>query len=113
MYYLFYALYNQTINNLASLVKSSIELQHLKNQQKINEKDYEKELLNYQEMYKKEMSDIDNKSETLNKVLVQINTADNLEDIKSGLIALVDSKEMQILDNDILEMLEGKKTITI
>ena len=105
--------YDQTIKNLASLVKSSIELQHLKNQQKINEIQYEKEMLNYQEMYKKEMSDIDNKSETLNKVLAQINTAENLDDIKSGLISLIDLDEMQILDKDILDMLEGKKIITI
>jgi hypothetical protein len=105
--------YNQAINNLTTLVQSSIELQHLKNQQKINDKEYEKELLNYQEMYKKEMSAIDNKSEALNKVLAQINTADNIEDVKTGLIALVNSEGVQLTDEDIVEFLENKKTIII
>ena len=105
--------YNQTINKLTTLVQSSIELQHLKNQQKINDKEYEKELLKYQEMYKQEMSDIDNKSEVLNKVFAQINTADNIENVKTGLFALVNSEEVQLTDEDIVEFLENKKTIII
>ena len=105
--------YNQTIDNVASLIQTSIELDSMLKQHELADVEYEKQLSDIQTKYQLIMSQVDDKSNILKKAIVKINTADKFDDIKQGLISLANNDNASLSDEDIMNFLNDNKTLTI
>lgn len=105
--------YNQTVDNVASLIQTSIELDSMLKQQELADVEYEKQLSDIQTKYKLIMSQVDDKSNILKKAIAKINTADKFDDIKQGLISLANNDNASLSDEDIMNFLNDNKTLTI
>ena len=102
--------YNHTIDNFVTMIQSSIDLYDMYQQQKVASQEYEKRLSEIQNEFQSEMEKIDDQSGVLRSALAQINTANNLEATKQGLIALVENVD---ISNEIKGFLNGNNTLTI
>ncbi len=102
--------YNHTIDNFVTMIQSSIDLYNMYQQQKVASQEYEKRLSEIQNEFQSEMEKIDDQSGVLRSALAQINTADNLEATKQGLIALVENVD---ISDEIKGFLNGNNTLTI
>ena len=105
--------YNQTVDNVASLIQTSIELDSMLKQQELADVEYEKQLSDIQTKYQLIMSQVDDKSNILKKAIAKINTADKFDDIKQGLISLANNDNASLSDEDIMNFLNDNKTLTI
>lgn len=105
--------YNQTIDNVASLIQTSIELDSMLKQHELADVEYEKQLSDIQTKYQLIMSQVDDKSNILKKAIAKINTADKFDDIKQGLISLANNDNASLSDEDIMNFLNDNKTLTI
>jgi hypothetical protein len=105
--------YNQTVDNVASLIQTSIELDSMLKQQELADVEYEKQLSDIQTKYQFIMSQVDDKSNILKKAIAKINTADKFDDIKQGLISLANNDNASLSDEDIMNFLNDNKTLTI
>ena len=106
------AAYNGTIDNLASMIQASINLHYMKQEQKVASQEYVKQLSEIQKKFQGEMAGIDDQSCVLKKALAKINTADDLDGVKHGLIALVGNEDVDISD-EIIGFLNGNNALTI
>jgi peptidoglycan hydrolase CwlO-like protein len=105
--------YNQTVDNVASLIQTSIELDSMLKQHELADVEYDKQLSDIQTKYQLIMSQVDDKSNILKKAIAKINTADKFDDIKQGLISLANNDNASLSDEDIMNFLNDNKTLTI
>lgn len=104
---------NTAIQNTINLFESWGHLQAMKAQSAIAHKKYDEELERLQDEFRKNLSDIDNKSSILRKSLQKINTAQNHEQLKEGLLSLLGENNKAFTEKDWDDFLNGDKTIEL
>jgi len=74
---------------------------------------YNQQLKRLQASFKANLSDIDQQSSVLSEVLKRINTSNNKEQLKEGLLQLSDLKDKNLTKDDLEQFLNGTKDIQI
>lgn len=103
----------EAIQNTINLLETWGHLEAMKAQSAIAHQTYDKELEKLQSAFQKNLADIDNKSAILRKSLQQINTAQNHEQLKEGLLSLAGKDSEVFTEKDWDEFLNGNKTIEL
>lgn len=101
--------YQQAMDLLAQTMK----LQALKVEEHKSEKFYAQQLSVLQRQFKESMSDVEDKSALLRKVMARINTASTPQQLKEGLMALTGTSAENWSDNDWDSFINGNKSLTI
>ena len=101
--------YQQAMDLLAQTMK----LQALKVEEHKSEKFYAQQLSDLQKQFKESMSDVEDKSALLRKVMARINTASTPQQLKEGLMALTGTSANNWSDNDWDSFINGNKSLTI
>ena len=101
--------YQQAMDLLAQTMK----LQALKVEEHKSEKFYAQQLSDLQRQFKESMSDVEDKSALLRKVMARINTASTPQQLKEGLMALTGTSADNWSDNDWDSFIKGNKSLTL
>ena len=101
--------YQQAMDLLAQTMK----LQALKVEEHKSEKFYAQQLSDLQKQFKESMSDVEDKSALLRKVMARINTASTPQQLKEGLMALTGTSADNWSDNDWDSFINGNKSLTL
>ena len=101
--------YQQTMDLLAQTMK----LQALKVEEHKSEEFYAQQLSDLQKQFKESMSDVEDKSALLRKVMARINTASTPQQLKEGLMALTGTSANNWSDKDWDSFINGNKSLTI
>lgn len=104
---------NKLVIGAIDYLKNWTELQLNKKLTEESKRNYEKQLENMLHDFTSNMKDIDNKSVVLMEIMKKINTAENNEQIKKGLIMLTRASGYQFTENDIEKILKGDRIIEI
>ena len=78
-----------------------------------SEKFYAQQLSELQRQFKESMSDVEDKSALLRKVIARINTASTPQQLKEGLMALTGTSANNWSDKDWDSFINGNKSLTI
>ena len=84
-------LHNQEVERLSRLIGAIGDLVAMERQQKINDEIYAQRFASLKEQYLREIKAVDDKSLLLRDALRQVRTSDNIDDIRTGLIAMSDN----------------------
>lgn len=103
----------KAIDKVADLFGSWVALQAMQEKNAVNSKIYDEELSKLQHDFQKELQRIDNKNALLRESLRRINTAENHEQLKEGLLSLAGKDLGGLTEKDWNEFLEGNKTIEL
>ena len=82
---------NRAVQDTAAFLEAAVRLEAMKTQNRIAEKKYNQELLSLQSRFREYLARIDDRSAVLRKSLQQVNTARNHEELKKGLLSLMDN----------------------
>lgn len=104
---------NQTLQAATGFLEAAARLEAMKVQQTIADQKYRQELAALQNRFRDYMKQIDNRSAALMKALRQLNTAQDHEQLKQGLLALVGDNNDLIRKEDLDELIHGTKTIEL
>lgn len=81
-------LHNQGVERLSGLIGAIGDLVAMERLQKINDEIYAQRFASLKEQYLREINAVDDKSLLLRDALKQVRTSDNIDDIRTGLIAM-------------------------
>ena len=95
------------------VLAQTMKLQALKAEEHKAEKFYAQQLSDLQRQFKESMSDVEDKSALLRKVIARINTASTPQQLKEGLMALTGTSANNWSDNDWDSFINGNKSLTI
>ena len=101
--------YKQTMD----LLTQTMKLQALKVEEHKSEKFYAQQLSDLQKQFRESMSDVEDKSALLRKVIARINTASTPQQLKEGLMALTGTSANNWSDKDWDSFINGNKSLTI
>lgn len=104
---------NQTLQTATDFLEAAARLEAMKVQQTIADQKYRHELATLQNRFRDYMKQIDNRSAALMKALRQLNTAQDHEQLKQGLLALMGDNNDLIRKEDLDELIHGTKTIEL
>lgn len=104
---------NQTLQTATDFLEAAARLEAMKVQQTIADQKYRQELAALQNRFRDYMKQIDNRSAALMKALRQLNTAQDHEQLKQGLLALMGDNNDLIRKEDLDELIHGTKTIEL
>ena len=104
---------NEAVQKTVDLLESWTNLQMLQNQYSNASKTYDEELSKLQNEFRKNLSEIDDKSAILRESLRRINTAQNHEQLKEGLLSLAGKEGDTFTEKDWEEFFNGNKTIEL
>lgn len=104
---------NQAVQTAAGFLEAAARLEAMKVQNTIAEQKYNQELAALQGRFHDYLTRIDDKSAVLMKTLRQINTAQNPEQLKNGLLALMGQDGNRISKEDLEDFINGTKTIEL
>ena len=104
---------NRAIDEGIELFNHWIELQQQEANHQIAKQQYMTEFERIKRDFKHQLDAIDDKSAYLRNVLQRINTAQDSETLKEGLLLLSDLNENQLTDKDFQDFLNGKRTIKL
>ena len=101
------------INSGARLAKSLIELNLLREQNKIAIAKYDAKVMEIQQEFKYQMSIIDNKADALTKILIKLDKSTTIDARKQALLLL--GKDFQVFkcESELDDFLNGKLNITL
>ena len=85
----------------------------MKAQNRIAEKKYNQELLSLQSRFREYLARIDDRSAVLRKSLQQVNTARNHEELKKGLLSLMDNDSHLISKEEMEDFINGNRIIEL
>ena len=103
---------NQTIQTAINLLESWTQLKAMQNRSDIAAQKYDQELEKLQDAFRANLSDIDNKNAVLRECLKKMNTAQNHEQLKEGLLSLA-GNQVNFTEEDWEQFLNGQKTIEL
>ncbi len=103
----------EVISKGLDLVQILVDLQVAKENNSKSQKHYEEELKHIQNTFKRDLNDIDNKSDVLNEILKKINLSQNSEELKNALFLLADIENEKISQEDWENFLNGTKQINL
>lgn len=104
---------NEVLQKSLGLCNQLAELEAIKLNYTLSQEHYEKEFNKIKEQFVANMKLIDNQSAALQEIARMVNTADNNEAVKRGLLKLLGDGHEQLSAQDWNDFLEGRKTITI
>lgn len=107
------AMGNKAVRDTTAFLEAAIRLEAMKTTSRMAENRYNQELTALQNQFREYLSHIDNKSAVLAKSLQQINTAQNQEQLKKGLLSLIGQQNDLIKKEDLEDFINGTKTITL
>ena len=95
------------------IVQSYMDLALMEKQSAIATEEYDKELSRLQKSFRRYLPALDRQAERLLESLRKINTAENHEELKAGLLSLAGEDSSVFQGNDWDEFLKGNKTIEL
>lgn len=104
---------NEAIQRTINLLESWGQLQIMQAQSAATHKEYDRELEKLQDEFWRNLADIDNKSAVLRESLRRINTAQNHEQLKEGLLSLAGKNDTILSAQEWEDFLNGNKTIEL
>lgn len=105
-------LHNQGVERMSGLIEAIGNLAAMERQQKINDDIYAQRFASLKEQYVREINAVDDKSLLLRDALKRVRTSDNIDDIRTGLIAMTDSDDNWTSEQMEL-FLKGEMELTI
>lgn len=103
---------NNVINNTARLLAETCKLEMMKRESRIANEAYAKQLRVLQNEFKQQMLKINNEGDILRESLKNINLADNIDDLKKGLMSLSNNR-YNLTEEELNDFLNGTKNIQI
>ena len=103
---------NQTIQTAINLLESWSHLEAMQAKSDIAAQKYDQELAKLQDAFRANLSEIDNKNAVLRECLKKMNTAQNHEQLKEGLLSLA-GNQVNFTEEDWEQFLNGQKTIEL
>ena len=104
---------NEAVRRTVDLFEAWSQLQTKRAQSALAHKAYDRELEKLQNEFKRNLADIDNKSAVLRESLRRINTAQNHEQLKEGLLSLTGKDNAALSAQEWEDFLNGNKTIEL
>ena len=104
---------NSAIQSAINLLESWNQLKSMQAQSTIANQTYDQELKKLQDQFRQNIADIDNKNAILREILKRMNTAQNHEQLKEGLLSLLGEDKNTFSEKDWNEFLNGNKTIEL
>lgn len=104
--------YNQMIESGLSLAKEFIELQQMKNEEKVSSEHYDRLVSEKLQEFKSEHNKIDIRSDELKDLISEINNISDIDDLKKTMV-LLSKKQKSLSEKDIELFFQGKKTIKL
>lgn len=101
------------VDSAAGFLEAAARLEAMKVQNTIAEQQYNQELAALQSRFHDYLTRIDDQSAVLMKTLRQINTAQNPEQLKNGLLALMGQDGNRISKENLEDFINGTKTIEL
>lgn len=103
---------NAALQGTVDLLQAWGRLQAMRAQSAIAHKAYDEELAKLQDEFRRNLSDIDDKAAVLRESMRRMNTAENYDQLKEGLLSLV-GKDNVFTEDDWKQFLDGKKAIIL
>ena len=104
---------NRAVQDAAAFLEAAVRLEAMKVQNRIAEKKYNQELLSLQSRFREYLARIDDRSAVLRKSLQQVNTARNHEELKKGLLSLMDNDCHLISKEELEDFINGNRIIEL
>lgn len=104
---------NDAVEGVMNLVQQCVNLGLMERQSAIAGEEYDKELSRLQASFRKYIPALDRQSDRLLESLRKMNTTDNHENLKAGLLTLAGDDCPVFKDDDWNEFLRGNKTIKL
>lgn len=104
---------NRAVQDTAAFLEAAARLEAMKAQNRIAEKKYNQELLSLQSRFREYLARIDDRSAVLRKSLQQVNTARNHEELKKGLLSLMDNDSHLISKEELEDFINGNRIIEL
>lgn len=101
------------IQQTVAFLESAIKLETMKVQHTIAEHKYNQELTKLQNLFHQHLENLNDRGSILTKSLQRMNTAQNHEQLKNGLLALADKNNDLFEDKDWEDFINGTKTIEL
>lgn len=105
--------YKETVQKAAGLLQSMANLKAMQKKKVEADGKYEEKLKKLKDEFSKNMASIDDKSAVLLESLKKINTAQDKETLKEGLMELSDGEKNIFSDKDLDEFLKGNQKIEL
>ena len=103
---------NVALQGTVDLLQAWGHLQAMRAQSAIAHKAYDEELAKLKDAFRRNLAEIDDKAAVLRESIRRMNTAENYDQLKEGLLSLA-GKDNVFTEEDWKQFLDGKKTITL
>ena len=103
---------NAALQSTVGLLEAWTNLQAMRAQSAIAHKVYDEELAKLQDAFRRNLADIDDKAAVLRESIRRMNTAENYNQLKEGLLSLA-GKDDAFTEEDWQQFFEGKKSIVL
>ena len=103
---------NSAIQSAINLLESWNQLKSMQAQSTIANQTYDQELKKLQDQFRQNIADIDNKNAILRETLKRMNTAQNHEQLKEGLLSLLGEDKNTFSEKDWNELVDVLSTVS-